>query len=841
MEPIYNLKVAENKKDKKWYKQLMDYIVPINTSAVWDYQKMRGIYAILNNDITYIKANLDSLCRPLGEEFSLPFEIDEEIVVYNKLFPKFMYLVGQMNKRKDALDIVFSSDSANEAKTRELREIYERSINELIQITFEQADMANQGASPEELQQYYEQMRSQIEPQDLDVKTFKSEVEEFYADVIDYFKYKFNTDRLKELSFKHAVASDKCFIGIIEENGRPVPKIFNPLHFGFHKSPDIEYIQHGDYWWHKQAITISQAYDELQHKVSKEELEKLATYTGISTLRPNDAWDVKSGKAQPQYDYSHVQESWSATTHERYVGQAMGSGSSRRYNTERLVWKTYMEFKAYRKVIFLTYTDEYGKVIVEVVPDSFEIPKEATTVRFKNKWGMDSKRKEWVDLNGNPMYAEELWIPRRYEVTRYGSELYVDCREVPNQPISLDNPFEFELSAKGKIFTSLNSEPISLVERALPSLLQYIFIKNLQNRELSKYEGFIKNIDTSRIPDMMPKDEDGNPLYEGVDNLAIWRYFRRKLGDSYFDDSMTSTGLPNYQKSTPIKPEISGAISEILAMQNVLDLIDREMGFQMLVPPQAEGIYEPNSNVSDNQQALQQGYTQAEPYYLAHNEIWRAVTNEYLKQFREYYIRYFEENPESTETHLHYITPEGSRKTITVTPDKLQHEDFGLFLYDGSYSESYRQYMTSLLHAVAQNQGEGAQQISQMVMAITRGDSPEKIHKMIALADKRQQERAQELQQMQQQMQAMQQAREDRLEQEKMRNEYIMNREDNETKERIAALNMFRLYDQEVDQDEIPQYLEVADKILDMESKKKQLQQKDRELDIKEKQSNKKE
>jgi len=317
-------------------------------------------------------------------------------------------------------------------------------------------------------------------------------------------------------------------------------------------------------------------------------------------------------------------------------------------------------------------------------------------------------------------------------------------REVPNQPLSIDNPYDFELSCKGRIFSGLNAESISLVERALPSLLQYTFVKDLQNRELAKYEGYIKNIDASQIPDYLAMDENGNPLYEGADKLKVWRYLRRTLGDSYYDPTATTSGLPNNQRTTAVTAEQAGSIGEIVNMQQLLDLIDREMGMQMLVPPQAEGIYSPSSNVSDNQQAIAQSYTMAEEYFRLHQLVIKETVNEYVTQFTNYYRRFFENNPEKTETFLNYVTSDGMKKTIRIKPELLNHEDLGIFIHDGDYNERYRQMMTQMIQPLAQNAGEGAERISELVMAMTRGDSPEKVHKMIAAAAREQEQRMQQ-------------------------------------------------------------------------------------------------
>lgn len=831
---IYKLKVAESKKTKAWYKDWMDYIVPFDTTTIDQYTKLKNLYAIINNDLTVIQDQLKTLSQPLGPLFDIPGMVDREIVVYNKLYPKYMYLLGSYLKRADHFDIVFTSDSANQLKTQELREAINKSIEEKIQILQEQANIQD----PKQAEQYYQQMRTQLEPEDINVKTYKSSLSEFYQSVVDYFNYKFSIKRLKELAAKHAITADRMFVGIIEKFGQPVPVIFNPLHFGFFKSPDEDKVEKGEYWWSRSAITLTQAYDEIQGKVPEEDLERLASYSGDANLRPNKAWDVKSGKAKTQYDYSAVRDAIEKTdATEKHIGQAQGQGTSRSYHTDDLIWKTYLEFKAYRQVIFYTYTNENNSRVTEVVPDSFEIPKDAEKVKYKNRYGIDSYRYEWLDLLGNPVYAEKLWIPRRYEVTRYGSDIITNFREVPNQPINIDNPFDFELSVKGKIFTSVNAESISLVERALPSLMQYIFVKNLQNKELAKYEGYIKNIDASQIPDSLVLDGNGNPIWEGVDKLAVARLLRRELGEVIYDPTLGSAGLPNYQKTTAIKPEIAGAIGEIVAMQQLLELLDREMGFQMLVPPQAEGLFLPNTNVKDNQQALEQGFTQAEPYYLAMNEVWRSVLNEYLRQFRQYYVKFFADNPEVEETFLNFVTPEGINKTLKITPDLLDHEGVGLFIHDGTYNEQYRQYMAMYTQAIAQNRGEGSALISELIMSITRGDSPLEINKRLKLAEQEQQKRMQELEQVRGQIEQQKAETEARLEQQKHENKLVEIEKQGDIDKELKAMDVYKFQDDlNKDRDGIPDPIEAMMAVREEQRKDREQDRKDRELELKKKQ-----
>jgi len=805
--------LIERNKDRKWFETVMNSIIPYHATYNDSYEKHRMIYAIVNNDLTYIKKHLKELCKPENELFRLPFPEDRELAVFNPIYKYYMFLVGELLKRGDNFDILLLGERDNKVKDEELTQLLNEAIDAAMQQMIEEV--------PED---------QRTKPEEIDVQNFKSEMEMFYSSVIDYFKTKFEIKELKRLIFQHALCTDMCFIGIMERNGIPEPVVFNNLHLGFHKSPDVTKIEKGDYWWYRTPITTAQAMEELWDKVPEQTLKRLGDFGGSTNVTPNEGWDITSGKAQNQFNYMHAEEMYARRDFDnRFIGQNTGQLNNHRLNANRLLWKTIIEFKAFKEVIYLTSIDDFGNEIADIVDSSYPIPRDATKVFYTNKWGKDSSRYEWVDDFGKKTYAESLMIPRRYRCTRYQTDIYVDCGEVPNQPLNIDNPYDFELSLKGRIFSGLNAEPISIVERGVSGMMEYVLLKDLELRELSKYEGYIKNIDVSKIPDL-GTDADGKPLYEGADKLAIWKHLRRTTGDSYYESTATLNGIPDHQKTTPVKAEVAGSMNEILGIQQVLELIDKQIGLDMLIPPQAVGQYTASSNVTDNQQAISSSYTMLELYYHILNDLMKSLINEYLIQFTNYYKTYFEENSEKGETYLNYILPDGTRKLLTIKPEWLDHEGLGIYLQDTTYNEAYRRNVAQFaLQALSQNRGEGSEIISDLVMAISRGESPEKIHKKIRLAAKEQQKQAEKMQEMQAQaaMQVEQAKQQGKQQDHENKLEEIQLTKDLDAQ--IKALDIYKFNeDKNTDKDGIEDPIETMLKV-------KASQQKDRELDIKEK------
>jgi hypothetical protein len=484
-----------------------------------------------------------------------------------------------------------------------------------------------------------------------------------------------------------------------------------------------------------------------------------------------------------------------------------------------LYLELHFEFKAFRELCFLSYYNEYNKLISEVHPSGYKIPKDATKTKFTNKYGRVSTKYEWVDSLGRQYSLEKLWIPRRYEVTRLGQEIFINFREVPNQPFNIDDPYgSFELSYKGRIMSSVNTESISLVGRALPGQFQYNLVEHLKTEELKKYEGYIKNIDVDQIPDYLTLDEEGQPLAE--DKLAVWRYFRKTFGDSYTSGSANSSGLPNPNQTRAVTAEVAGSVVEMLNLQQLLQHIDKEIGMAMGIPLQAEGQVSPNSNASDNARSLQQGYTMIESYNVEFNNLWKCVVEEYLNQFINYYKAFFRDNPNIEEHLLNYIVPGHGKKVVKVLRKYMTLGNIGLFLQSDQSDEEYRKLiMTYALQPLAQNAGQGAEIVSTLIKAITAGESKERVHQMLQLAAHDQSKREQESMQLQQQ-QASRIAAEKKLENDTQRQHEL---------DKIILENSLKQ-----DADEIPAELEVTKVLADMENKR-------RELDIKQQEANSKE
>lgn len=748
--PVFNLKVSESEKyedDNAWFKNYMEFIVPSHASTIDDYKDMKLCYDVYHDNLEGYKDILDKYSNKFGENIG---QIDDEVSAYPKLHNKVNKLKGEFLKRPQNIKAVLLSAKAIKDKNKQLVEAIKASVEESVALEISKVQLQMQGMEESEINKYIESLRTQQTPEDLLQKDFQSEWEIFYSQAIRYCNYDQDVKLKTVETVEDAIVADRFFIYSGWKYGKPHLEVRNPLYTGFLKASNEMFVHKSDYIYYKKPITVVDAYSEYGHLLSDDDMYRI----GISTTSGNYAIDSRHS-LDPQHSRpirDNINEEifssafGSPNIQEKVTGLHQGEGVARRTHKQNLIWETHFEFKAFRELIFLSYIDEYNLPVTLVLSNKFEIPKAAKKEKFINKWGQDSEKFIWFDeLSGIEFTAERLWIPRKYEVIRLGNDVYPICREVPFQHTDIENPFSsFTLSTFGAIISSRNSRSVSLLQRAIPAYFDYILIKSIQRREITKYQGYIQSVDVDQIPLKLGQDIDGNILR---DPIATWMLYRKHMGVDFYSGSQTSTGgLAPSTRSPGSSGYIIGTANEIYLLQQILQIIDQEIGIAMGISPQREASFSPNSNVTDNLQAISQSYDITEPYFFIINEVWKHAILDYIKNFRTYCQNEYDRLGEAPI--FQYVLPDGTKELFKITPRMLQPQSIGIFVANSNQDASYSEIMLNYTQAFAQNAGEGMEAVSTLVKAITGGYSTEEIHKLIKIETSKQQQRQQEMEQL---------------------------------------------------------------------------------------------
>lgn len=723
------LRIPESKKDKDWYIFQAKRLVPsMNSLPVHDYDEMNKLYKFVNNDFDGFEEEIQHYCGNL-EEYGMT---KERLVPYNPIPQKLEVLKGELLSMGNTMRIILLTAQAHRNRDKELRSLIMRSVNEELRLELEAMEAQMQGMPEEQVQQLIEQLRTEIAPKDIDIKNFSSEAEITFNKLLNYTFYDQDINTKKLETFTDTVIVDRFFVYPGWKHGKPYIKILNPLHIGFNKAPDVPFVQHGDYVWYRDEITLADALQEYQNKLNDEDLQHLYQFGFNSSPQV-----TKEHIEKPVFDqtrwFSLLAQEYGKSFNDKGVGMHQGIGHSH-VNWTASIFRTHLEFKAFKEVIFLKYTDEDGVPVEIMLPGKADvIPDYASEIDFINKFNEESCKYVWSDEEGRTYEAECLWVPRRYEVTRLGENVYVDFREVPYQPDNVENPFtKFELTYKGGIVNSRNARFISLLQRALPYAFQLMAVENLVDREIADYVGHEKVVDVQQIPDELATNAingEGNPSAVTDKSLQA-EIIARKTKTRFVDSMQTTNGLQvPHTRGKGVEHAVIDTSPGISALKNLTQQINMQCGLAMGISPQREAMAIPGTNVSDNRQSLVQSTLSTQTYFYYHDRVWQSILSEHLYNLKTWIKKVFEDD-KVTDHQLQYVLPNGSVEVLKVTPETLQKlEDIGLYIGNAAQDKLYFNIIQNNMQALFQNMDGDLAAISGAVKAIVSSNSIEEVHK----------------------------------------------------------------------------------------------------------------
>jgi hypothetical protein len=248
--------------------------------------------------------------------------------------------------------------------------------------------------------------------------------------------------------------------------------------------------------------------------------------------------------------------------------------------------------------------------------------------------------------------------------------------------------------------------------------------------------------------------------------------------------------------------------------QEVIGLNDARMGTQQGTQPLVG---------TTQQQILQSNYT-TEPWFATH-ELGKKKALELLLNTAKIAYKKFPKEK------LTYVLSDYSKKIIELEPEKLSSAHYGVYV--SSSSEDMRIYndLRQLAHAAVQNQSATLSSIAKLIRAeATPGELVETIEK----GEERVQQMQQQAQENEMAMQQQLQEYEQQIKLLEMELAKYKIDQDNQTKITVAEIQSFSFQkDQDIDDNKIPDQLEIEKFRGDLGMKQQELLQKRIEMDRK--------
>lgn len=427
----------KNAHQKRWFKDELDNLDRIsfsngsyfeftsdggNTGS--EFRKMKINYDLFNNIIN--KRDFEHVCAPFGAEVGeLPADFTNKDIISGKV----KALIGMEMKRPFSWKVIATNEEATtrreQAEFGKHKDFVVNSIMEPIRTEIQQKYVQQQQGrelSPDEARKIQEQVAQELKAMTPpEVKKYmkrehQDPAEALSHQILEYLMQKEDIKMKFNKAWKHGLISGREIFWVGVVNGEPVLRVVNPIKFDYDKSPELDFIEDGEWGSYEMYMTPSEIISTFGSELSDVEIDEIYD-------------DYAHGEALPS-SFTFRDDGISSTTGTRVL---------------------HGEWKALKPFKFLTTQDpETGEIYEDIVDESYKLNVEAGDLEIQTEW-----------------------IVTKYEGYKIGKDKYVHLREVPGQYKDLNNLHVCKLSFIGATYDNLNSEITSLIDRM--KYYQYLY------------------------------------------------------------------------------------------------------------------------------------------------------------------------------------------------------------------------------------------------------------------------------------------------------------------------------------------------------------------------------
>jgi len=801
-------KTDKEKQDESWVKNTMDYFA---NKAYSEYVKNRDTFVknydlikgILRPEDFYQEQDVKSFTEMLQSDLELPAYVKH----YSIITTPVNELVGEISKRPNTYSIkAFDDDSKAEELEYKTQLLQDYVMNQVKQDILQKAAMRGEEIDEEQLNQ----MTMEQVKEDLD--SYTSVAEKWANHILTATKAEFNLKEKSEDAFRDMMITAREFYHIYEDNSKTGYNIevCNPKNTWFLTTPDRKYISdvtgraQGAYAAGTVMVMELSEIIETFPFITKEEIDHLRSSLqdyGLINVRESNLGNPNAtpGTDSVQYDTydplvlrtrmiieSEMKENNDGL--KDFLGLTSNVSSfGYKYVVVRAYW---ISKKKIGKLIFLDEMGNEQSILVDESYKSNTIPTQQSL-----EWG---------------------WVNQWYEGVKIGPDIYhiKPYKLLPYCPII------------GLTHEVKNTEAKSLVDLMKPFQVIYNVCMNQLFKLLEKEIGKVYLTSIRHIP--VPKDGDAQ------DALDMWELEARNRGVVFIDDSPENLKAPS--SFNQFRDIDLTRTQEIQSRYTLAQQMKNECWELIGMSKQRMGSISASESATGTNAALTQSYSQTEPLFVAHEyvlgQLYQAVIDASL------YVE--SKKPQST---ISYITSKGESAFVEVNGTDLRFRDLKVFATNRPEDKKMFEEIRQLSQAVIQNGGSLYD-----IIELYSTDSVRQMKKVFkTLKDRQEQMQDQQQQMQQQQQQAQQEQAQAQLAQQQQQHEEQIAHDDYQkqldrlSKEKIAIISATgygNVAAEDVDQNAVPDVLEMSKLSHEQEKAAKDYQLKMQDIQLKNKQSN---
>lgn len=559
-------------------------------------------------------------------------------------------------------------------------------------------------------------------------------------------------------------------------NKKSVINTVNSLYLDYDKAPDNPFIHKGQWVTYYNRMTTSQLLAIYDEDLTKAEIKKLQD---------------RSNK-NPEYGF----------TPETF-GQTNNSHSE-----ENLHIVAHSVWKGFKKVGILTHIDAETREIVKLpVNEDYKL-----------------------DTSIGDIDLEWRWVQEVHECTRIDSDIFVNMRPIPNQEFDLDSlGEEKDLPYVGVVLDDVNSMPVSIVGR------------------MASYQ-YLYNIILYRIEKLMASDK-GKILLQNIDiipdndtiDISKWHYYAEanQLGWFSFAQEGNKYGEKDINKQSKlVDMSLTSDIDKYIKLAGYIENKAKKL---IGITEQFEGNIQAREGQRNVQHSINASNAALEPYYYLHSVMKTEVLTKALSNAKYALVKYKPKN-------LYYYTDDIGAAMVNLDFETLKESKYGLFIRNGSKDEQVKQQVQEYASLMVQRESLELSDLAKFLKAEDLNSAVE----LLEVGEGKKQEKLERIQKMSDQAASEREdsARNFEIEMENLRHQNNMELEDKKIEGDILEASITGIgFDENKDRNNnnVPDIIEYAKSTLEekkfnhqVKQDKKTAEQRDKELDIKEKEANNK-
>lgn len=433
MSQIPNQAIPISQKDEDWVKDTVNSILDI--SAI----NTTGKKYLLKTYYDAYTGNIDiseyaHLMRPWGKNFD---NFPAKLTNWNILKPVIDRLAGEKIQRPFIYQVTAVNSDIESLKEEQVKEeatksLYQMFINELNRLGYPTNQPSEEVKTPKQVEDFvntnYKDQRAILGQQAMDyIVSYNEFIEKNYKGFLDF------------------MISGEVYTYRGIEHDEPIFNIVNPLEIDFHRDPNKDYIEDGDWVIHYTLMTpgtvqskfyddpklTEDIIDEFENPVSPIQNYPFSIYTNTST------------------------------------GQSL-------YSLQRLIPVVHVVWQSKQKVGLLKFIDEFGVEQEDIVTEEYS-PNEGEQI-------------EWI------------WVNQPWECYKVYDKYYFRARPIPECSLSKNNISLRKLPYNGRMYSNRNSDNISLISIGLPYQVTYNIYKYRYELMIAKAKGIIGVFDLQAMP-----------------------------------------------------------------------------------------------------------------------------------------------------------------------------------------------------------------------------------------------------------------------------------------------------------------------------------------------------